>query len=142
MSIRIPLTDAQKCLANTVREHKENQRLSIRFLSRRHKVPRTTLQCACKTDRSYADIIDLIDGRDGQQRLSYDEENLIVQAALEFQNNGTLLCRDALKALSRSFLQTFSFSRRQYLDFKYEKLSKGWVARLLSSFPDLSLKTR
>ncbi len=142
MSSLITLNDTQKRVVAAVREHKDNPQASLRALSKKFNVPRTTLQRACNTDGSEEAILSMSEGRGRKQRLTAEEEQLIVDAALEFQTNGTPLCRDSLQDLAKTLIQTFPPERRIAFDFNDDRPGKRWITKLLQRFPTLSLKTR
>lgn len=76
------------------------------------------------TDRS---ILSASAGRIRKKRLSADEESLIADAIIEFQNNSNLLDSDCLRGMVQTFVKTFDVYRRRAIGLKDYRPGAYWI---------------
>lgn len=142
MSDATTLTDKQERIMAAVKEKKDDPSLTLVSLSKKYNVARTTLRRACNTEGNGSAILQMSAGRGRKTRLRTEEENLIANAILDFQNNGTPLARDAVRDLAQTFVNTLPPARRLAINFHDDRPGRDWLSSFLQRRSDLTLKSR
>lgn len=84
-------------------------------------------------------IFEASNGRWQRQRLTATEEQMIVSAALEFQQYGTPLVRPCMMDLAQPLVSIFPAGRQGSLRFRDNRPGPDWLWSFLQRHPDLSL---
>lgn len=100
------------------------------------------LQCASKGEVSTSSILQLSEGGGRKQRLTKEEEKIIVNSVLYFQNNTNTLDRISLLDLVQTLLQTFKITRKKNIAFESRRNGRDWLKAFLKRNNILSVKRR
>lgn len=70
------------------------------------------------------------------------EQNLIGDAVLEFNRNGTTLDRNCVRKLARVLVYTLSMKRRKMIGLQNDLPCKKWLFNFIARKGDLTIKRR
>ena len=133
----VTLSDKQKKLLSAVKDlnnrRSRGERCTLKQIAIQYGVSITALHRASKSEATESAILSSSDGRGRKQRLSEEEETMIKDAALEFQNNGTPLDRNSFLHLAETLVMTLSPDRIQKLGFNSGRPGKHWLRSFMLS---------
>lgn len=138
----VALSDEQARLLAACQDLAANgTRSSLRSIAEKHNVPRTTLKRHSSGPATVAGILERTFRRGSRQQLSTDEESIIAETVVEFQNHGTPLVRSLVLDVAATFVQTLPLSRRSKIRFKNDRPGMKWLRGFLNRYPQLKVKT-
>lgn len=140
------LSQRQKRLLNALKELRELRDnampTNMRVIAAKYEVLYISLQRVSKKQANESTILQQSDGKGRKARLTNEEEKIIADALLEFQNRGTPLDRQCLLYLAHTLIETLPEHRRKLLGFRDDRPGKAWINSFLSRDPVLTLQRR
>lgn len=79
-------------------------------------------------------------GRGRKQGLTNEEEQIIVDAALELASNGTPIDKHCFLDLAKTFISNLPSERRAKLSFVNDRPSKFWLESFFKRHSELTLR--
>lgn len=108
----------------------ENERRACEIIIIVTKIRRTFINSSSseKTECTAKETLAQSDGRGRRNRLTKDEEKMIVEEAIEFQNNGTPLDRTNICVLVETLVDNMCGSRQKEIGFVNNRAGKKWLS--------------
>lgn len=142
----VTLTPKQKrllgALQNLQAQRNAKRRCSVAEIAEEFDVPVSTLYKKAHLQATEREILSSSSGRGRRQRLNVEEEKLIVEAALEFQRNGTPLDMNCICELTKTLVESFTPERQKSIGFKGNKPGKDWLRYFMRRNSTLTLRKR
>lgn len=85
------------------------------------------IQRATKRAPTASAILEASEGKSRKHMLSKEEEQLILNAALYYQNNGTPLDCPCLMEIAKVIVDTFPVEDQHKIGFKNNRQGKTWI---------------
>ena len=142
----VTLSERQNRLLNAVKEvhRRKREKLNIEYreVAKMYNVTPSKLHIAARGEATEKAILGLSFGRGRAVRLTNEEEKLIVDATLEFQQNCIPLDCRSFRKLARTLIRTLSAPRRDKLGFKNDLPGIDWQKAFIKRHPQLTLRRR